>query len=758
MTTNKKYRKYTRILWLFFIGLLLFLILFFFGVSKGWFGKIPTFEELENPKSNLASEVYSSDGKLLGKYFVENRSNIPYSELSPHLIDALLATEDVRFRKHSGIDFRSLFRVFFGVVTGNNKGGGSTITQQLAKNLFPRDLHMSKIELVLRKFKEWVTAVKLEKKYSKNEIIAMYFNTVSFGSQTYGIKSAARTFFNKLPKDLNIEESALLVGIVNAPTRYSPILNPDLSVKRRNVVIRQMEHYDFIENSVTDSLVNIPIDLSNYSVMSHKTGIAKYFREYIRSKLKKWVNTHTKPDGTPYDLYKDGLKIYTTIDSRMQKYAEEAVKEHLSKDLQPAFDQHWKGHTYAPFVFPKDIIAEETEKTLKRGMKQSERYRKLRNQKLSEKEIEKIFKEKVKMKIFTWKGEKEVTMSPWDSIRHYKSMLQAGLISIDSRTGHVKAYVGGTNFKHFKYDHVTYGKRQVGSIFKPFLYALAMQEGGNSPCTEVANVQTRIELPNGKFWSPANSSDKRVGEMVTLKWALANSNNWISAYLIKKYSPRNVIKMARKMGVTSNIEPVPSIALGTPDISLYEMTGALNTFGNKGIYIEPIFITHIEDKNGIEIERFVPKQEEAMSKKTAYLMLEMLKGVVNEGTGRRLRGKYQFDNEMAGKTGTTQNQSDGWFVGLVPELTTGVWVGAEDRAAHFRSISLGQGSNMALPIWAIYMQKLYADTTLYISKNNFEKPLNINVKINCGDEDIDLENEDNVLPEYDDTKIDRDEF
>ncbi|PID95652.1 MAG: hypothetical protein CSA94_00500, partial [Bacteroidetes bacterium] len=405
-------------------------MIFFFGVSKGWFGKIPTFEELENPKSNLASELYSADGKLLGKYFIENRSNTPYVNLSPHLINALVATEDVRFKKHSGIDFRSLFRVVFGVVTGDNKGGGSTVTQQLAKNLFPRDLHMSIPELVLRKFKEWVTAVKLEKQYAKDEIIAMYFNTVSFGSQTYGIKSAARTFFNKSPKELNIEESALLVGIVNAPTRYSPILNPKASLKRRNVVIRQLEHYDFINKKIADSLVNIPIDVSNYSVMSHKTGIAKYFREYIRVKLKKWAKSHTKADGTPYNLYKDGLKIYTTIDSRMQKYAEEAVKEHLSKDLQPAFDEHWKGYTYGPFVFPEDVIAENVQDILVKGMKRSERYRKLRNKKLSEEEIEKIFKTKVKMKIFSWEGEKEVTMSPWDSIRYYKSILQAGLVSM----------------------------------------------------------------------------------------------------------------------------------------------------------------------------------------------------------------------------------------------------------------------------------------------------------------------------------------
>lgn len=728
---NKQYRKFIIGLWVLFVLLFSGVTLFFAAISWGWFGDMPTFEELENPKSNLASEIYSADQVLIGKYYIENRSNTDYSNLSPHLVNALIATEDIRFREHSGIDLRSLFRVAFGVVTGNNKGGGSTISQQLAKNLFPRDLNLSTTDLVMRKFKEWITAVKLERNYSKDEIIAMYLNTVAFGSQSFGIKSAALTYFNKSPMELKVEEAALLVGVVNAPTRYSPILNPEASLQRRNVVINQMARYDYIKEVQKDQLVQTPIDMSRYKVMSHRTGIARYFREYIRGVLKEWAKNHYKANGEPYNLYKDGLKIYTTVNSQMQKLAEEAVKEHLALDLQPAFEKHWKGYTNAPFVFNRDSARKEVKKIITQGMKRSERYRKLRNSKKSIKEIEKNFHQKTDMRVFTWHGTVDTVLSPWDSIRYYKSILQAGLMSMETHTGFVRAYVGGPDYDHFKYDHVRYGKRQVGSIFKPFLYTLAMQEGGNSPCTEVPNVQTRIELQDGTFWAPENSSDDRVGQMVSLKWALAHSNNWISAYLMKKYSPQSVKKIARKMGVTSPIPEVPAIALGTPDISLYEMVGALNTFANKGIHIEPIFITRIEDKNGNVIERFIPEQQEAMSEETAFLMIEMLKGVVDEGTGIRLRYKYGFDQPIAGKTGTTQNQSDGWFVGMVPDLATGIWVGCEDRAAHFRSITLGQGANMALPIWALYMKKLYNDSTIMMSQADFEMPDNISVEIDC---------------------------
>lgn len=747
---KKKYIKYLIALWSVFVLLIGGVVLFFAAISWGYFGDMPTFEELENPKSNLASEIYSADQVLIGKYYVENRSNTHYSSLSPHLVNALVATEDIRFRNHSGIDLKSLFRVAYGVIIGDHKGGGSTITQQLAKNLFPRDYNLSTSELVMRKFKEWITAVKLERNYSKNEIISMYFNTVPFGSQSFGIKSAARTYFNKTPMELKVEEAAMLVGVVNAPTRYSPILNPEASLKRRNVVLTQMARYDNISKVVKDSLVNVPIDMSEYNVMSHKTGIARYFREYIRGKLRSWARNHTKANGEPYNLYKDGLKIYTTINSRMQQMAEEAMKEHLAEDLQPAFNRHWEEHPQAPFVFKKDSTGMEVKKILTQGMKRSVRYRRMKNQDFPEEKIKDSFHEETAMKVFSWKGERDTTMTPWDSIRYYKSILQAGLMSMEPHTGYVRAYVGGPDFDHFKYDHVTYGKRQVGSTFKPFLYTLAMQEGGISPCTKVPNVQTRIELPDGSFWAPENSSDSRIGQMVTLKWALAHSNNWISAYLIKRYSPQSVKKIAQKMGVESYIPEVPAIALGTPDLSLYEMVGALNTYSNKGIYVEPIFITRIEDKNGNIIERFIPRQEEAMSEQTAYLMIEMLKGVVDEGTGIRLRFKYGFDQPIAGKTGTTQNQSDGWFMGMVPELTTGIWVGNEDRAAHFRTITLGQGANMALPIWALYMKKLYNDSTIYMPENDFDKPGYLPVEIDCEK----LEQQEEVK----DNSIDEDEF
>jgi len=639
---KKSYLKYLIIFWSIFIISVATVILFFVAIANGTFGYMPTFEELENPKNNLASEIYSADQVMLGKYYYENRSNTHYSNLSPHLVNALIATEDVRFRDHSGIDIKSLLRVAYGVISGNHKGGGSTITQQLAKNLFPRDFNLSTTDLILRKFKEWVTAVKLERNYSKDEIIAMYFNTVAFGSQSYGIKSASRTFFNKEPMELKIEEAALLVGVVNAPTRYSPIINPERSIKRRNVVLNQMSKYGYITEALKDSLVNIPLDMSNFGVISHRTGIAKYFREYLRTHLKTWCSKHTKANGEPYNLYSDGLKIYTTINSKMQKYAEDAVKQHLGEDLQPSFDKHWKGHEEAPFVLKNDTLGEKANAIILSGVKRSERYRKMRLQKHSKEEILNKFHEPTAMKIFSWQGDIDTIMTPWDSVRYYKGILQAGLMSVEPQTGYVRAYVGGANYEHFKYDHVTYGKRQVGSTFKPFLYTLAMQSGQFSPCTKLPNVQTRIELDDGTFWSPENSSNSNIGEMVSLKWALAHSNNWISAYLIKRFSPQSVIKIARQMGVTSKIPPVYSIALGTPDISLYEMVGALSTYANKGIYKKPIFITRIEDKHGNVIERFIPEQHEALSEETAYLMLELLKGVVQHGTGIRLRYKYQL--------------------------------------------------------------------------------------------------------------------
>lgn len=724
--TDKSHKKKTpktkshviRNLWIIFGGVLLLLILFFFCVAKGVFGTMPTFDELENPRTNLATEIISADGKVLGTYYIENRSNVRYSELSPYMPQALISIEDERFTEHSGIDEKALFRVAFGVLTGNKKGGGSTITQQLAKNLFPRGENLSTTKLVLRKFQEWITATKLEHNYSKEEIVAMYLNTVAFGHNAYGIRSAASTFFDKKPSEMTIEECALMAGVVNAPTRYSPVRNPERSVGRRNLVLKKMAENGYITQAECDSLSLIPIDMSHFSIKDHNSGQATYFREFLRGELNDWAKNTTRADGTPYNIYRDGLRIYTTIDSRMQRYAEEAVKEFMGNELQPLFVKHWKGQKNAPY---SNVTADEIDHILETAMKRTERYRILKNQGMPIDSIKAVFDRPVQMTVFSWKGPIDTMMSPMDSIRYYKWFLQASLISIESHTGHVKAYVGGLDYRFFKYDHVTQARRQVGSTFKPFLYSLAMQEGEFTPCTRIPNIQYNIQLEDGKFWSPGNSGS-HIGEEVTLKWALAQSNNWISAYLMNRFGPNAVISQARRMGVESPIDAVPAICLGVCDLKLIEMVGAMNTFANQGVYIKPMFITRIEDKNGNVIQRFSSEESEAMSELTAYKMVELMKGVVQSGTGIRLRSTYGFNNPIAGKTGTTQKNSDGYFMGITPDLTTGVWVGAEDRSVHFRSTQLGQGSHTALPIWALYMKKVYADKSLSISKGDFPKP------------------------------------
>jgi len=736
---------YVKRFWIIVASSFVFFVLLFFLLSLGWLGFMPSFEELENPKSNLASEIITADQQILGKYYIENRSNTHYNELSPALINALIATEDARFEKHSGVDTRSIFRVLGKTIIGRNKssGGGSTITQQLAKNLFPRNKNQFKLFMVFTKFKEWIVAAKLERNYTKDEIIAMYFNTVDFGSNSFGIKTASRTFFNKTPDSLRIEEAALLVGILKAPTYYSPVKNPENAMKRREVVLNQMRKNDYITQEQYDSLRQIPIDMSKYTIQDHSAGFGTYFREYLRLYLNEWCSNHKKPDGTPYNLYKDGLKIYTTINYKMQKYAEEAVAEHLGKDLQPAFYKHWKGVKNAPF---SQLTDEEIQNAYNSAMKTSDRYRKLKEANASEAEIQKEFNTAVAMRIFTWKGERDTIMSPYDSLKYYKWFLHTGLMSMEPQTGYVRAYVGGINYKHFQFDNVKVGKRQVGSTFKPFVYTLAMQEGEFSPCTEVPNLPVTFDMGNGETYTPQNSDDKREGEMVTLKWALANSINNVSAYLMKRFSPAAVVNMAKKMGITSPIDAVPALCLGTPDLSVYEMIGAISTFANKGVFVEPIFITRIEDKNGNVIENFIPKQKEAMSEETAYLMIELMKGVVESGTGARLRYRYGLDAPIAGKTGTTQNNSDGWFMGITPSLSTGVWVGGELRSIHFRSTNLGQGANMALPIWALYMKKIWADKTLNIPKSNFEKPAkDISDRIDCKKFNQEIKNEENVL-------------
>ncbi len=710
--------KAIRNLWIIFGGLLVLVVLFFVCVATGLFGTMPTFEELENPKTNLATEIFSADGKILGTYYIENRSNVRDAELSHYMPEALIRIEDERFTEHSGIDERALFRVAFGVLTGRKKGGGSTITQQLAKNLFPRGENLSTPKLVLRKFQEWITATKLEHNYSKEEIVAMYLNTVAFGHNAFGIRSAAKTFFDKSPKDLNIEECALMAGVVNAPTRYSPIRNPERSLGRRNLVLQKMAENGYITQAECDSISLIPIDMTHFGVMDHNSGQATYFREFLRGELTEWAKNTTRADGKPYNIYRDGLRIYTTIDSRMQRYAEEAVREFMGGELQPMFYKHWKGQKNAPF---SNVTADEIDHIMEASMKRTDRYRVLKSEGMSMDSIKAEFNKPVRMTIFSWDGPIDTVMTPMDSIRYYKWFLQASLISIESHTGHVKAYVGGLDYRFFKYDHVTQARRQVGSTFKPFLYSLAMQEGEYTPCTRIPNIQYNIQLADGKFWSPGNSGG-RVGEEITLKYALAQSNNWISAYLMNQFGPNAVIAQARRMGVESPIDAVPAICLGVCDLKLIEMVGAMSTFANQGVYIKPMFITRIEDKNGNVVQRFSPEESEAMSELTAYKMVELMKGVVQSGTGIRLRSYYGFKNPIAGKTGTTQKQSDGYFMGITPDLTTGVWVGAEDRSVHFRSTKLGQGSHTALPIWAGYMKKVYADKSLNISQGDFPKP------------------------------------
>ncbi|MEP7264461.1 MAG: transglycosylase domain-containing protein [Bacteroidota bacterium] len=711
-----KFRRYVRWFWLLVITPVILLFLILMSTALGLFGELPTFAELENPSTYQATEIYSSDLKMLGKYYRENRSLIHYEDLSPNLVNALKATEDIRFEEHSGVDIRGLIRAVFNL---GSKGGGSTLTQQLAKNLFHETPH-TKVERIKQKIQEWIISVRLERSYTKHEILAMYLNTVEFGANAFGIRSASTTFFKKEPISLSIEEAALLVGMLQAPTRYNPVHNNEAALQRRNVVLSQMQKYKFITDLQFDMLKRKPITLK-FEAEGHSTGPAPYFRETLRLELNKWCHDHKKADGTSYNLYTDGLRIYTTIDSRMQRYAEEAVKEHLTA-LQKEFFAHWKGQS----------AWKEHPEIINDAVKKTERYRALKDSGATEADIKKIFDKKVKMTLFSWKGERDTLLSPLDSVKYYKMFLQTGFMSMEPQTGYIRAWVGGDDYKYFQYDHVKEGKRQVGSTFKAFLYTLAMQEGF-SPCYKVPNVPVTITDPKtGVSWTPTNS-DGKYGGMLTLKQALAESVNCISAYLMKQFGPEAMIQIARKMGITSPIEPYPSIALGTPDVSVFEMVGAYSTFANKGVWVEPQYLLRIEDKNGVVLQDFVPKKVEAISEETAYLMLNLMKGVVDYGTSSRLRWKFGFTNPgIAGKTGTSQNQSDGWFMGITPELVSGLWTGCEDRSIHFRTTSLGQGANVALPVWAFYMKKVYADPGLNYSKEDFEKPEKpLSVELDC---------------------------
>lgn len=756
---KQNFFKYIKIFWIVVLSGFLMVALMFVLASMGAFGEMPDHTVLENPKTNLATEIISSDGVTLGKfYFNDNRTPVGYNELPEHLVNALIATEDARFKTHSGIDARGTLRAVFKAGKG---GGASTISQQLAKQLFHGEGSKSLPQRILQKIKEWVIAIRLEKQYTKEEIIAQYFNIYDFGNNADGIRSAARIYFGKEPKDLDLKESAMLVGMFKNSSLYNPRRNPKGVTNRRNVVLSQMVKYGYLDAAKKDSLKNTDLGL-NYTPESHKEGIATYFREYLRDYMKKWVNKkeNRKPDGTKYNINSDGLKIYTTIDSRMQKYAEDAVQQHMPRLQAEFFKQNTKKRNpTAPFL---ELEKSEIEKLMKRSMHQSERWRHLKyDLNKSEKEIIASFNKPTKMRIFSWKGEIDTVMKPMDSMRYYKHFLHPGMMSMNPQTGHVKAWVGGMNYKHFQYDHVKQGKRQVGSTFKPFVYATAIDQLHLSPCDKLPNTQITIEAGkhgNPEAWTPKNSGDRYGGE-VTLKNALARSINTITARLMDKVGPRTVVKLAENLGIESEILPVPSIALGTPDISVYEMVGAYSAFANKGVYTKPVMITAIVDKNDTVLYQFVPESRDVISEETAYVTVKLMQGVTEFGSGARLRTTddsrpdykeivtgypYKFENPIAGKTGTTQNQSDGWFMGMVPNLVTGVWVGAEDRATHFEDIRYGQGAAMALPIWGVYMKSCYADKDLGISKEEFERPRRLTISVDCSSAKNEEKNEEDT--------------
>ncbi len=776
-----KTTKYLIILWsLYTIPLVLFIVIMFL-IGNGKIGFMPDFAQLENPQTNLASELITVDNELLGKYYVENRTFVRFEDLAPQLVDAVVATEDVRYYRHSGVDLRSLSRVLvYSVLLGKNEGGGSTISQQLAKNLFPRDttIRRSSIgrasHLAVNKFKEWNTGVRLERSYTKHEILTMYLNTVSFGGESVvGIQSASRTFFNTTPDSLSLDQAAILVGMLKAPTAYNPMINPQRSLQRRNVVLGQMEKYGYIDREVADSVMQLPI-VVDYNLASHLTGYANHFRTFLSSfmnatlpeppsknagilaweryrrdslrwakdPLYGWINRNYKPDGSQYNLYRDGLKIYTTINYKMQQYAEEAVEVQMKGYLQPEFFKEKKGRPNAPF---EDISKEEIRSILYRAVRWTDRYRFMAGRGASWDSILYAFNQPVPMQVFSWNGLVDTVMTPLDSIRYMKYFLRAGFLAMEPSTGEVRAFVGGHNYRYFQYEHVYQGRRQVGSTMKPFLYLLAMQEG-YSPCQMIPLVPiTFKDVVNDSTYTPrVPGRNVFAGKMVSLKWGLANSHNWVSAWLFKNFNPENVIKLMRKMGVTSYIDPVPSMIYGPSDISLEEMVGAFNTFSNRGIYVSPHYVSRIEDRYGNVISTFVPVESEAISMQTAYLMLSLLRNVVDmtgrykgefySGTANRLRWFFEFTGELAGKTGTTQNQSDGWYIGMAPRLTAAAWVGGEDRSIHFDALGMGSGTNMALPIYGEFLKRVYADSTLNITQeDDFERPLDFYVNMDCPD-------------------------
>ena len=746
-TKKHSYKKPIRLLWILFISGILSLFFLFGGAALGLYGPMPDLQQLENPNTNLASQIISSDGVTLGKYyFNDNRTPITFEQLPTNMVNALIATEDERFYEHAGIDWRGTLRAF---VYLGKRGGASTISQQLARQIFVGVRSRNIVKTVLQKAQEWVIAIQLEQRYTKKEILAMYLNKYDFGYQADGVQSAAKIFFNKTPQALSIEESATLVGMLKNSSLFNPIRRPERVRKRRNTVFQQMLRNDLISAEALDSLSKLPLVIS-YTPESHREGLATYFRAYLKEFMDGWINANPKPDGTNHNLYRDGLRIFTTIDSRMQRLGEEAVTAHM-KNLQKEFSRQntKRENPTAPFL---DLRDGEIDTLMLRTAFRSERWRKMKLAGLEEDEIKKAFQEKVPMRVFSWSGERDTIMSPMDSIRYYKHFLRASMMSMEPQSGHVKAWVGGFNYKHFQYDQVKQGRRQIGSTFKPFLYATAIDQLKLSPCDSLPDALYCIDpMKHGNMdaWCPKNSGDK-YGRTRTLKNALANSVNTVSARLMDLVGPRPVINLARKMGITSRLPAVPSIALGTPDISLFEMVGAYSTFANQGIYVKPVMVTRIEDKNGRALYEVVPETQDVLSQEAAYVTVNLMQGVTEHGSGARLRHAglektsyvyekvvtgypYIFENPIAGKTGTTQNQSDGWFMGMVPNLATGVWVGGEDRSIHFKEIAFGQGATMALPIWGSYMKALYEIPELGISLEDFIVPENLSIPVDCED-------------------------
>ena len=746
-------RKIIKALWIFLAVIVLAIVIVFVSISKGWIGYMPPVEELENPSYKFATEIFSEDEKVLGtwSYSKENRVYTAYKDLSPSIINALIATEDVRFVEHSGIDAKALFRAFVkrGLMFQKNAGGGSTLSQQLAKQLFTENVARNTLQRLFQKPIEWVIAVKLERYYTKEEILSMYLNKFDFLNNAVGIKTAAYTYFGCEPKDLKIEEAATLVGMCKNPSLYNPVRFNERSRGRRNVVLEQMRKAGYITDAECDSLQALPLKLT-YNRVDHKEGLATYFREYLRgvmtapkpvrsdyrgwqmqkfyedsiawetNPLYGWCAKNKKKDGTNYNIYTDGLKIYTTINSRMQQYAEDAVKEHLGDYLQPIFFKEKEGSKNAPYA--RSLPEKRVEELLTKAMKQTERYRLMKEAGASEQQIRKAFDTPEEMTVFSWKGDKDTIMTPMDSIRYYKSFLRTGFMSMDPANGHVKAYVGGPNYVYFQYDMAMVGRRQVGSTIKPYLYTLAM-ENGFSPCDQARHVEQTLIDENGTPWTPRNANDKRYGEMVTLKWGLANSDNWISAYLMGKLNPYDLVRLIHSFGVRNKaIDPVVSLCLGPCEISVGEMVSAYTAFANKGIRVAPLFVTRIEDSDGNVISTFAPQMEEVISASSTYKMLVMLRAVINEGTGGRVR-RYGITADMGGKTGTTNDNSDAWFMGFTPSLVSGCWVGGDERDIHFGRMTYGQGAAAALPIWAMYMEKVYDDPTLgYDQQERFKLP------------------------------------